>query len=220
MHEDVDGHHVPLVLPRIQLEDLFSDNFVTSWKAEATTAGIRSQVKQDQRGLCSCYYDPSVRWQWKGNFCGTNSYTVRRACELSTYSKWNTADGDLHSVFSPHTLGSRCSCRDKSIKCSILVQVCRWHFIVQSVVKCLSFRDRVLPIVNEYAYMQYVVFSLPRLKCSSQAPGSTPILWLFLGAKSGHPVIWGEIKTARNLQGFKCTLAVLKCWGICHEQPG
>jgi len=30
MHEDVDGHHVPLVLPGIQLEDLFGDNFVTS----------------------------------------------------------------------------------------------------------------------------------------------------------------------------------------------
>lgn len=82
---------------------------------------------------------------------------------------------------------------------------------MQSIVKCSSFRDRVLPIVNGYAYMQCVVFSSPRLKCSSQAPGSTPILWLFLGAKSGHPVIWGEIKTERNLQGFKCTLTFLKC---------
>lgn len=82
---------------------------------------------------------------------------------------------------------------------------------MQSIVKFSSFRVRVLPIVDEYAYMQYVVFSLPPLKCSSQAPGGTPVLWLFLGAKSGHPVIWGEIKTERNLQGFKCTLVVLKC---------
>lgn len=32
-------------------------------------------------------------------------------------------------------------------------------------------------------------FSLPRPRCNSQAAGSTPILWLFLGAQFGDPVI-------------------------------
>lgn len=49
---------------------------------------------------------------------------------------------------------------------------------MQPVVKSPSSRGRVLPIVNEYAYVKHVVVPFPQVKHSSQAAGSTPILQL------------------------------------------
>lgn len=70
---------------------------------------------------------------------------------------------------------------------------------MQSIAQCSSFRDRVLAVVKECAYMQCVVFSLPGLKCNSQAVGSVPMLCLLLGAKSGHPEKRRQKKTSRGL---------------------
>lgn len=118
--------------------------------------------------------------------------TVQRVRELSIYSKLNSADGNLHSAFSPHSLGARCSCRDKSIKCSIFGQVCRWHFILQSIVRCSSFRQRVLPLVHKYSCMQCVhFFSLTKMQFSGCRKHSNTVI--FLGC-----TVWTSCDLGRN----------------------
>lgn len=177
---------------------------ITSWRAE----------KQEQQQQASGVKPNSIK-----EVCaviittllqGGNEMVIFVVLTVSCQHRANAIlQMETCTVCSDLALDSRCSCRDKSIKCSIMVQVCTWHFMVQSMVKWSSFIEYCLLLIS-VPTCKYVVLSLPWLKCSSQALGITPSQWLFLGVKSGHPVIWGETKTERNLQGFKCTLAVLK----------
>lgn len=168
----------------------------------------RGQVKQDPRGLGCCYYEPSERG---------NKKVISVVPILWTYSKLNSADGNLHSVVSPHTLGARC--RDKSIKCSIFLQVCRWHLFLQSIVRCSSFRDRELPLVHKHACMQCVLFFAPAKMQFSGCRKHTNTM-AFLGCTVWTSCDLWRNKDRKSPQGSRCTLDVLKCWGICHGQPG
>lgn len=181
---------------------------MTSWKTKATAAGGKSNRIQEVWAK-SCYYEPSERG---------NKKVISVVLTLSTYSKLNSADGNVTvpSVLPLWEPGAAAETKAPSapslynyaggsLSCSQLSDA---HLL-----------DRVLPLVHKHACMQCVLcFALPKMQFSGCRKHSNTMA--FLGCTVWTSCDLGRNKDRKSPQGSRCTSDILKCWGICHGQTG